>query len=128
MGATAEDTGGGDGALADGGATDEEGAPQAPSDVDAVRIRDEQFAADVRKARARVLLGEFLAYNESQDDAAARAGCVTVSIGPGLRVPAFYDAAPAVLVLRPPSGEVQVVDLYVCGDTAPRRSITLPAP
>ena len=57
-----------------------------------------------------------------------RAGCVTVDLRPGRQLPAVYDGANAVLVLRPPSGDVQVADLYLCGDTEPRRSITLTAP
>ena len=56
-------------------------------------------------------------------------GCLAVSVEPGSEVVATtYDAAPAALVLRPPSGDVQVVDLYLCGDVEPRRSITLTAP
>jgi hypothetical protein len=55
-------------------------------------------------------------------------GCLAVDPGPGSLVPATYDEAPAYLVLRPPAGDTQVVDLYVCGDTAPRRSITLTTP
>jgi hypothetical protein len=43
-------------------------------------------------------------------------------------LPATYDEAPAYLVLRPAAGDTQVVDLYLCGDTTPRRSITLTAP
>jgi hypothetical protein len=56
-------------------------------------------------------------------------GCLAVSVEPGSEVVATaYDAAPAALVLHPPSGDVQVVDLYLCGDLEPRRSITLTAP
>jgi hypothetical protein len=48
-------------------------------------------------------------------------GCLAVSVEPGSEVVATtYDAAPAALVLRPPSGDVQVVDLYLCGDLEPR--------
>ena len=56
-------------------------------------------------------------------------GCLAATVDPGSKVvAATYDAAPAALVLRPPSGDVQVVDLYLCGDVEPRRSITLTAP
>jgi hypothetical protein len=41
---------------------------------------------------------------------------------------ATYDAAAAALVLRPPTGDTQVVDLYLCGQDTPLRSITLTTP
>ena len=44
--------------------------------------------------------------------------------GDGLAVGATYDGTPAALVLRQPAGDVQVVDLYLCGTTEPTRSIT----
>ncbi len=107
-----------------------ESAPEAPSDdatsgaaKSTFRIRSDEFGPDVRRAR-----------NELEGGSAAlleypAEGCLAVSVEPGSEVVATtYDAAPAALVLRPPSGDVQVVDLYLCGDLEPRRSITLTAP
>jgi hypothetical protein len=127
--ATTQDEGAGEDAPApaDGGAEGEL-SPEAPTDAQRAVIRPERFGADVRKARARVDTGK---YAFDQDEARAEAqqqGCPPVDLGPGLVVPSVYDGANAVLVLRPASGEVQVVDLYLCGDTEPRRSITLTAP
>ena len=108
-----------------------ESAPEAPSDgttsgpaKSTIRIRSDEFGPDVRRAR-----------NQLEDESAQAlveypaVGCLAVGVEPGSEVVATtYDEAPAALVLRPPSGDVQVVDLYLCGDLEPRRSITLTAP
>jgi hypothetical protein len=115
-----------------------ESAPEAPSDgasdgatdgatggaaKSTLRIRSDEFGPDVRRARNQ-LEGGSAALVEYPAE-----GCLAVSVEPGSEVVATtYDAAPAALVLRPPSGDVQVVDLYLCGDLEPRRSITLTAP
>jgi hypothetical protein len=106
-----------------------ESAPEAPSsgtsdaEKSTFRIRSDEFGPDVRRARNQ-LEGESAALVEYPAE-----GCLAVSVEPGSEVVATtYDAAPAALVLRPPSGDVQVVDLYLCGDLEPRRSITLTAP
>jgi hypothetical protein len=106
-----------------------ESAPEAPSDgatgaaKSTFRIRSDEFGPDVRRARNQ-LEGGSAALVEYPAE-----GCLAVSVEPGSEVVATtYDAAPAALVLRPPSGDVQVVDLYLCGDLEPRRSITLTAP
>ena len=107
-----------------------ESAPEAPSDgttsgaaKSTFKIRSDEFGPDVRRARNQ-LEGESAALVEYPAE-----GCLAASVEPGSEVVATtYDAAPAALVLRPPSGDVQVVDLYLCGDLEPRRSITLTAP
>lgn len=48
--------------------------------------------------------------------------------GPGRRVLVTFEGADAVLVYRPASDGVQRVDLLLCGDDTPTRSLTLPAP
>lgn len=45
--------------------------------------------------------------------------------GPGERVPVVYDGSPGVLIYRPASDGSQIVDLYLCGDTSPTRSVAL---
>jgi hypothetical protein len=54
--------------------------------------------------------------------------CAAVPTGDGTVLGATYRQAPAALVYRRPSGNSQVVDLYVCGSANPVRSTTLPAP
>jgi len=105
-----------------------ESAPQAPSDSTSgaakstFRIRSDEFGPDVRRARNQLESAQALVEYPAD-------GCLAVSVEPGSEVVATtYDAAPAALVLRPPSGDVQVVDLYLCGDLEPRRSITLTVP
>ena len=55
-------------------------------------------------------------------------GCGLRGIGPGRRIVAQVDGRLGLVVLRRPDGAVQRADLYVCGDPAPVRTITLPAP
>jgi hypothetical protein len=135
-GDAAQETTAGDAAAADseGGSArnaSPESAPEAPTTTsgDAAkstfRISSDEFGPDVRRVRKQVegpggpsALVEYPAN-----------GCLTAAVDPGSKVVATtYDAAPAALVLNPPSGDVQVVDLYLCGDTEPRRTITLTAP
>lgn len=54
--------------------------------------------------------------------------CDVGDLGRGYLVPVKYDDERAWLVFRTPEGESQVVDLYLCGQDEPTRSITLPAP
>jgi len=54
--------------------------------------------------------------------------CGVGDLGRGRQVPVRYDGERAWLVFRPPQGETQVVDLYLCGRDEPTRSITLPTP
>jgi hypothetical protein len=114
-----------DGAAADdsgGGSSQEESEPDSPRPAEAaVKVRSKHFGADVRRLQAQVARGLI----EGSAQPPTSSGCLDVDVGPGDFVPVSYDGAPAVVVLRPPSGEVQVVDLYLCGDTEPRRSITL---
>jgi hypothetical protein len=125
-GAAADSAAGGEGS----GFVSPESAPEAPSDgttsgsvTSTLKIRSDEFGPDVRRARSQ-LEGGSAALVEYPAE-----GCLAVGVEPGSEVVATtYDAAPAALVLRPPLGDVQVVDLYLCGDLEPRRSITLTAP
>jgi hypothetical protein len=121
-----------DSALEEGGGSGDAGGIGAspediPSEAAAVKIRAERFGADVRNVRARLVRGDLDALLRTAKTFRAE-GCAPADLGPGAVLPATYDGAPAVLVVRAPSGDVQVVDLYLCDDTEPRRSITLPVP
>lgn len=59
---------------------------------------------------------------------AVGAACGADAWGRGRFVPASYGGAPAVVVFRPPMGDTQVADLFLCGSEEPVRSVTLPAP
>ena len=105
-----------------------EAGPEAPSEYDGAagktfQIRSERFGTDVRQARQQLLLDRKAALVEYPAP-----DCLTTDVGAGDVVAATYDGAPAAIVLRTPSGDVQVVDLFLCGDSTPRRSITLTAP
>jgi hypothetical protein len=102
---------------------------EAPTDrgqlVGEVAIRSGHFDHDVREARK--------ALQQAQPDAITEFGappssCASGITGEGAVVAATYDGAAAALVLRPPAGDVQVVELYLCETTEPVRSITLTVP
>jgi hypothetical protein len=116
-------------AQADGSGGGSDRAPQLSDSVvpqpvygDAARIRPDHFGADVRRVRSRIDGGDAKSYSAVPDTA-----CLPAPVGEGTVIAATYDGAPAALVLRPPAGDTQVVDLYLCGQTAPLRSITLTA-
>jgi hypothetical protein len=54
--------------------------------------------------------------------------CDVRGTGPGRRVLAEVDGRDGVVVFARPSGEAQDVAIYVCGDSVPVRTLTLPAP
>lgn len=58
---------------------------------------------------------------------AARGWCTDPAWGAGELIPVRYDGRRGVLVLRAPTDDSRVVDLYLCGETAPTRSTTVPA-
>ena len=43
-------------------------------------------------------------------------------------MPVRYGSQPAVVAFRQPLGDVQVAEVYLCGNPDPVRSLTLPAP
>lgn len=88
------------------------------------RVRASSFPRDVREVRRRAL-GVARSAGGRALDAAAFA-CEPAAWGPGRTIAVRYSGTPAVLVLRPPTGESQVVDLLRCGTAEVVRSITLP--
>lgn len=87
------------------------------------RIRKAHFGADVRLLRSQLGGDDAKAFAAAPDTA-----CLPAPVGEGTVLAVEYDGAAAALVLRPPAGDTQVVDLYLCGQTSPQRSITLTAP
>jgi len=57
---------------------------------------------------------------------AARAWCIDPAWGDGEMIPVRYDGERGVLVLRDPVGGTRDADLYLCGDSDPTRSTTVP--
>ena len=54
--------------------------------------------------------------------------CRSGDWGSGTFVPVRYGSQPAVVAFRQPLGDVQVAEVYLCGNPDPVRSLTLPAP
>jgi hypothetical protein len=65
-----------------------------------------------------------LHYDDAPDTFAAV--CPETGWGDGDRIAVRYDDRDAVLVVRPASGGSRVVDLYLCGDATPTRSVEVP--
>jgi hypothetical protein len=91
-----------------------------------VVVRPRHFSSDA--LHGRTLLRRYA-------DAAPSTDSTTAGSPPCLGLPkdaqavaAEYQHAPAALVYRRVQDDLQVVDLYVCGDGRPIRSTTLPAP
>jgi hypothetical protein len=85
-------------------------------------IRADHFGADVRLVRSQLGGEDAKGFAAAPDTA-----CLPAPVGEGTVLAVEYDGAAAALVLRPPAGDTQVVDLYLCGHTSPQRSITLTA-
>jgi len=127
-----QEAGGGAGAAESSGSAKVESVapgPDGPTDrglqIGEVRIRSTHFGPDVRAARRALATAQPDAVTEFGAPATT---CASGISGEGTVVAATYDGAAAALVLRPPAGDVQVVDLYLCETTEPARSITLTVP
>ena len=100
----------------------------------AVPVSGDRFAARVARLRDRPVLdrNNLSGVAPAHGDVGLQSGrvgkCLTADLGRGRWIAVRYDGAPGVLVYRPVRGDTQVVDLFLCGDAAPTRSVTLPAP
>lgn len=101
------------------------GEAQAPTELLGGRlvVRPNRFAHDA-------LAGRQLLQSKSYDaqHSLRTTPCAAVPTGAGQVLIATYQGARAALVYRPPSGNTQVVDLYLCRSSDVVRSATLPAP
>lgn len=90
-------------------------------------LHSDEFDRQVRRLRALDAAPESLA-DADTDGLSARASgwCDTPAWGRGDRVRVRYDGKRGVLVLRTPADGSRAVDLYLCGDTVPTRSTTVP--
>lgn len=140
LGATGEDDSGSSAessALDDGGGSAPSGAaPEAVAPGRVLRLTSEDF--DERLARADAAGGLDALAARTQDELdqgtydyssldAPPGWCNDAAWGRGLRIAVRYDGEPGVLVLRRPSGGTREADLYLCGETTPTRSTTVPA-
>ena len=98
-------------------------------------IRPDHFVRDARRARAsslaiyRAQYGSVDRPETAYGELAARdvAGCEPEAAwGGGRYVPVSYGGSGGWLVVRPPAGDTQVVDLFLCGEDGAVRSTTLP--
>ncbi len=97
-----------------------------------VRLSADRFGAQVRRLHTST---RTMALADSADapvdglfslGRSLRPGCPTTGWGTGLLVPARYDGRLGAVIFRKAKGETQVVDLFLCGNDEPTRSITLP--
>lgn len=85
------------------------------------------LAEDVSALRGRSYSAALVDGQAGAYDAAG-ATCRAEGWGRGQFIPVRYGGIPAVLVFRRATDDSQVADLFLCGDSEPRRSVTLPAP
>lgn len=107
------------------------GEDQATTDRSGLaRLTRRQYGDQVADLQAGGSLGELGTAGPAPSAASSAAGaaCRADTWGAGTFVPVRYEGLPAVLVLRRARGDTQVADLFLCGDTEPHRSTTLPAP
>lgn len=91
-------------------------------------LRSEDFDRQVRRLRPGATLDplpESLT-DSSAGDLAGADWCDDPAWGGGERLPVRYDGMRGVLVLRTPVDGSRVADLYLCGETTPTRSVTIP--
>ena len=99
--------------------------PRGPQDF--ARLRKRSLAADAVVVREQAGTTGLLSGRSEAYDAAGKV-CRSGTWGRGRFVPVRYAGLPAVLVFRRVMGDTQVADLFLCGETEPHRSVTLPAP
>ncbi|KQW47624.1 hypothetical protein ASC77_14395 [Nocardioides sp. Root1257] len=127
---SAQDDGGGS------GRAPSAAAPEAVAPGRVLRLTSEDF--DERLARADAAGGLDALAARTQDELdqgindyssldAPPGWCNDAAWGRGLRIAVRYDGEPGVLVLRRASGGTREADLYLCGETTPTRSTTVPA-
>jgi len=129
----------------DGGSADSAGsaadAPRSASELQDLSLsggplllRSEDFDRQVRRLTAGGELAS-LSQRLDEDDAAgqdrdlsagARPWCNDPAWGSGRRIAVRYDGKRGVLVLRAPADGSRVADLYLCGESLPTRSTTVP--
>jgi hypothetical protein len=71
-------------------------------------------------------LGEEEPLEQDSSASGARSWCADPGWGAGGRIAVRYDGERGVLVLRAPVGDTRDVDLFLCGETVPTRSLTVP--
>ena len=103
----------------------------------AYRLSSDSLRRDLLAARRAeelaTLAGESAVPDDTtpDQDAAADSPCDPASLpdaGDGTVVPVTLDGQPALALYEVPAGERQRVAVYLCGASAPERSLTLPAP
>ena len=113
------------------------GGPRHPVSgvVGAVPLRADRFGTQVARLRDGALLDRAARQGGPANDEELQLDGLSAQVarcvgghGRGRYLPVRYDGEAGVLVYRPVRGDTQVVDLFLCGQDAPARSITLPAP
>lgn len=94
------------------------------------RLRDRRPALDYSPQAGVVASDGYLldGLRADKDSPLRSLSCDSTGWGRGRVVAVTYEGEPGGLVFRRPRGDTQVVDLLLCGEAEPTRSITLPAP
>lgn len=124
-----------------GGAADLEDSPAAGSADESLldlaqaplSLTSDNFAADVRRELRRTAAQRRNAARANYDglrefaSTSSQFKCAAGAYGVGAKLPAYYDAEEAVLVLRRPRAGIQRADLLTCGTAVELNSVDLEA-
>jgi hypothetical protein len=96
------------------------------------KLRPEELSMDLVKVQAYADASNSLAAapkdNPTRVYRKVSRACRSGDWGTGTFVPVKYGSQQGVVVFRRPLGDVQVAEVYLCGNPDPVRSLTLPAP
>jgi hypothetical protein len=95
------------------------------------KLRPDELSQDLTKIQSDAVAGKLAALPTEAGVSGYRSvsrSCRAGDWGSGTFVPVRYGSLPAVVVFRKPLGDVQVAEVYLCGNPEPVRSLTLPAP
>lgn len=110
------------------GDTEDDVGGEEPRSLAAPELSGDSLRSEARRLQETSPAPEATFGDESSARSALSACRDGADWGPGRRVLVTFDGAEAVLVYRPAEDGVQRVDLLLCGDDTPLRSVTLPAP
>jgi hypothetical protein len=100
----------------------------------AYRLSSDSLLHDLvaaREAEATAALAGESPQEPEEDSAADDTACDAASLpdpGTGTVVPVTLDGQPALALYRQPSAERQRVAVFLCGESTPERTVTLPSP
>jgi hypothetical protein len=93
------------------------------------KLRPDELSADLARVQSYAVANDLsTAAADARVYRQVSRACRSGDWGAGTFVPVRYGSQPGVVVFRRPLGDVQVAEVYLCGNPDPVRSLTLPTP